>query len=71
MIKKKYHISGFDCPNCASNAENHLNKQDNIESAVIDFNNERLYITYNDEPLSIEQIISIIKEVEEDEQGNG
>ena len=67
MIKKVYTISGFDCPNCAANAECHLNKQDNIDSAVIDFNNERLYITYKDEPLSIEQIISLINEVEEDE----
>lgn len=67
MIKEIYTIKGFDCPNCASNAECHLNKQDNIDSAVIDFNNERLYITYKDEPMSIEQIISLINEVEEDE----
>lgn len=67
MNKVTYCISGFDCPNCASNAERHLNKHESIESAVIDFNNERLYISYTDEPLTIEQIISIIKEVEEDE----
>ncbi|MBR0295085.1 MAG: cadmium-translocating P-type ATPase [Bacilli bacterium] len=67
MSKKIYHIHGFDCPNCASHAEAHLNKHEKIDSAVIDFNNEKLFITYKDEELSIEEIINIIAEVEEDE----
>ena len=66
MIKKTYQISGFDCPNCASKSENHLNTKEEIESAVIDFNNERLFITYKDEPLPIEKIKEIIAEVEDD-----
>ena len=65
-MKKSYKISGFDCPNCASKSEKHLNNHEKIESAVIDFNNERLYVTYKDEELSIDELISIIHEVEED-----
>lgn len=65
-VKRKYCISGFDCPSCASKSEAHLNKQKEIESASIDFQNERLYVTYVDKELSINQIKQIIKEVESD-----
>ena len=67
MIKKTYHISGFDCPNCAHKSEAHLAKHPLIEEVVIDFNNDRLFVTYKEEELSTEQIKSIIKEVEDDE----
>ena len=46
MVKKVYHISGFDCANCAAKAEKHLNNQDNIELARLDFAGNRLYINY-------------------------
>ena len=51
MIKKTYHISGFDCPSCASKSERHLAKHELIHEAIIDFNNDRLYITYEDKEL--------------------
>ncbi len=66
MNKKTYKITGFDCANCASKSENHLNKNKDIENAVIDFNNDRLYITFKNKELSIEEIKNIIKEVEDD-----
>ena len=67
MSKKVvYHISGFDCPNCAAKVERYLNKQENIQSATIDFANERMYINYLNEPLQTEELISVIKEVEDD-----
>ena len=67
MSKVTYHIRGFDCANCASKSERHLNKHPSIKSASIDFNNERLFITYENDELSIKEIIDIIHEVEEDE----
>lgn len=67
MSKKViYHISGFDCPNCAAKVERFLNKQENIQNATIDFQNERLYLTYRDEALQTEDLIRLIKEVESD-----
>ena len=67
MTKKvKYHISGFDCPNCAMKSERHLNSKDEIKHCSIDFTNERLVIEYENEELSIDQIKNIIKEVESD-----
>lgn len=66
MKKAIYHISGFDCANCAAKVERHLNKKENVQSAVIDFNNERLFITYRGEPFTEEQILDAIKEVEGD-----
>ena len=67
MSKKViYHISGFDCPNCAAKVERFLNKEEYIQSATIDFTNERMYINYREEPLSTEQLIEVIKTVESD-----
>lgn len=67
MSKKViYHISGFDCANCAAKVERFLNKQEIIQSASLDFSNERLYLTYRDEPLQTEELIELIKQVEDD-----
>ena len=65
-LKKCYYIKGFDCPNCALKSERHLKKQEEIEDATIDFQNNRLFITYKDEELSIEEIKARIAEVEFD-----
>ena len=48
MIKKTYHISGFDCPNCAHKSEEHLGKHEQIESCHIDFSTNKMFITYKD-----------------------
>ena len=67
MSKKViYHISGFDCPNCAAKVERFLNKEEYIQNATIDFTNERMYITYREEPLEIEKLKEVIKTVESD-----
>ena len=66
MTKKKYHISGFDCPNCAHKSEEHLGKHESIDYCHIDFSTNKMFITYKDEPLSVEQIASVIAEVESD-----
>lgn len=68
MAKKVvYNINGFDCPNCANKAVIHLNKQSTIENASIDFNNGRLFVTYKDQELSIEELLILIGQVESDE----
>ena len=67
MSKKViYHISGFDCPNCAAKVERFLNKEECIQNATIDFTNERMYITYRDEAKEVEELKEIIKTVESD-----
>ena len=68
MSKKvTYHICGFDCPNCAAKSERYLNQQDEIESARIDFTNERIYLSFKDEQeLSIDEIKKRIAKVEHD-----
>ncbi len=67
MVKKVYHISGFDCGNCAARTERHLNNKDYIESAVIDFASNKMFISYKEAPLTIDELKKVIKEVEEDE----
>ena len=66
MEKKIYHISGFDCGNCAAKTERHLNSKEYIEKATIDFAANKMYITYKEEPLTIDQLKKVIKEVEDD-----
>ena len=66
MEKKIYHISGFDCGNCAAKTERHLNSKEYIETATIDFAANKMYITYKEEPLTIDQLKKVIKEVEDD-----
>ena len=66
MIKKKYHISGFDCPNCAHKSETHLGKHEGVEYCHIDFSTNKMYLTFKDKELSVKEIASIIAEVESD-----
>lgn len=66
MKKYIYSIKGFDCANCASKVEKHLNTKINIRSCVIDFQNDRMFIIYQDTPYTKEELLSFIKEVEDD-----
>ena len=66
VIKKTYHISGFDCPNCAHKSEEHLSKHDEIESCHIDFSTNKMFVTYKNKPLTVEQIAKVIAQVESD-----
>ena len=66
MVKKTYHISGFDCGNCAAKTERHLNTKEFIETATLDFAANKLYISYKKESLSIDELKKVIKEVESD-----
>ena len=66
MIKKKYHISGFDCPNCAHKSETHLGKHEAVEYCHIDFSTNKMYLTFKEKELSVKEIADIIAEVESD-----
>ena len=66
MKKIVYHISGFDCPNCAAKVERYLNKDERINEATLDFANDRLYINYREEPFTLDELKAKIKEVESD-----
>ena len=66
MEKKIYSISGFDCADCAAKTERHLNSKDYIESAKIDFATNKMYITYKDKALPFNELVKVIKEVEDD-----
>ena len=65
-MKKIYHISGFDCANCAAKTERYLNNKEEIESAKIDFSANKMFITYVDEAYDINKLKAVIKEVESD-----
>ena len=66
MVKKVYHISGFNCANCAAKTERHLNSKEYIESAKIDFATNKMYISYKEKAISIDELNKVIDEVEDD-----
>lgn len=61
---KKYKITGFNCPNCAKNLENQLNKLKAVKSARIDFFASVLELEYDDEKQAISQVIKLTKKIE-------
>jgi len=66
MIKKRYNITGFDCANCARKTEAHLNKDSRISTARLDFSGNKLYLSFRDKEMSIDEIKKLIAEVETD-----
>ena len=66
MVKKEYHISGFDCANCAAKAEAHLNKDKEINYCRLDFSMNKMYITYENKEWDIKTLKKKIAEVESD-----
>ena len=66
LLNKIYHISGFDCTNCANQVEEYLNTQEQISSAKIDFSTNKMYITYKNKSWTIYELINIINKVETD-----
>ena len=49
------------CASCATEVEEHLNSKKEIEYAKIDFSANKLYITYKNNPWTIQELINIIK----------
>lgn len=67
MKKEIYDIEGLTCGNCAAKIERHLNKDEFISEAALDFSTGRLYVTYKNEPYSLEQTINKIMEASDDD----
>ncbi len=67
MVKKVYHISGFDCPNCAAKAERYLNSKKDVSYVRLDFAGNRLYVTYKKEAYTVEQLKKVFSDVEDAE----
>ena len=61
---KKYQITGFNCPNCAKNVENHLNKLDSVKSAKIDFIKSVLELEFDDEGKALDDVIKLTRKLE-------
>ena len=63
-MKKVYQID-VDCAMCARKIEDHLNKNNKIDSATIDYAAKRVFITSKEE-LSIDELNNLAHEVEDD-----
>ena len=65
MAKKvTYHIEGFDCAGCSTKAEDILCNNEKVLTAVVDVNNDKLFVTYKNEPLTLEEIHKLIGRID-------
>lgn len=62
MGTKKVNIDvlGMTCAACSARVEKNLNKQEGIESAIVNLVGEKVAVEYNPEKISIEDIVKII-----------
>lgn len=67
MKKYIYTINGLNCGNCAAKIERHLNKDENIAHVSLDFAAGRLYLTFKEDPLTLEQVTNKIMEASDDD----
>ena len=63
-MKKIYTIEGLDCANCAREVEEYLNKDKVIQKATIDFVGKKLFVQYDEESYTREELESLISSVE-------
>ena len=60
-MEKTFKITGMTCSACAARIERAMKKIDGVEETAVNFAAEKLYITYNEENISEDSIVSAIK----------
>ncbi len=63
-MKTKVKIYGLDCPNCARNLQNEINKLDGVSNASIEFVKNSLTFESEQPELALTKIISLTKQLE-------
>jgi len=56
MSQSTYYISGMHCGSCALNIEDSMKKLEEVEHAHVDFGKKVLTLTFNNVPLSLEEL---------------
>ena len=51
-MKKTFQVGGMDCVACAQSIERVLSRQDGVDSAVVNYGNNKLYINYDESLVS-------------------
>ena len=65
MKKYKYNINNLDCANCAREIEETLNKRDDMNNVIVNFNTSIL--SYESEKeFTLNELNSIVKSIEPD-----
>ena len=63
-MKERYHISGMTCSACSSHVEKTVNKLAGIEKASVNLLTETMEVSYDEEKLGREEIISAVERAE-------
>ena len=65
-MKKSVKITGLDCPNCARNLQNQINKIDGVKNCEIDFVHSKLTYESDNLETSLSEIRKLTKQLEPD-----
>ncbi len=60
-MEKTFKITGMTCSACAARIERAMKKLDGVDEAAVNFAAEKLYVTYNEENVSEDSIVSAIR----------
>ncbi len=63
-MKIKVKLTGLDCPNCARNLQNEINKLEGVKNAQIDFVKSSLIFEADDGDLALQKIKNLTHELE-------
>ncbi len=55
-MKKTFDVGGMDCVACAQSIERALGRQEGVESAVVNYGNNKLYLDYKEDQVSDDTI---------------
>ncbi|PKK40299.1 Lead, cadmium, zinc and mercury transporting ATPase [Clostridiaceae bacterium JG1575] len=60
-MKKTYNVEGMECVACAQSIERALAKKEGVIKAVVNYSNNKLYVTWNPELLSAKDLEDLVK----------
>ncbi len=61
-VKRSYKIQGMSCASCAASIESMLGATEGVQSATVNFANEKLTVEYDAGKLNDEQIIEVVQQ---------
>ncbi len=62
LVKKTYRIDGMSCASCAVSIESMLGATEGVESATVNFANEKLVVEYDAAQLNDDDIVAIVRQ---------
>lgn len=63
MIASTLKVTGLDCPDCAKDVQKAVSSIPGVQSAEVNFGAQKLKVVYNDNEVSVEEIIRVLSKI--------